>query len=185
MPTGERRVAWDVDAYRELVRAACFVCEMLAGNPAYPHHIAYRDSDVVVFLSRFPWMAGHVLVAPVTHREQVVGDFTTDEYLALQRIVHVVGQALVDLVPTERLYVLSLGSQQGNRHVHWHLVPLPPGVPYEQQQIAALTSDRGYALVNPERMAELAAGIGAGLSRADARSDALPAADEGEASFPA
>jgi hypothetical protein len=44
-------------------------------------------------------------------------------------------------VPTERLYVLSLGSQQGNRHVHWHIAPLPPGLPFDQQQFAALDTD--------------------------------------------
>jgi hypothetical protein len=44
-------------------------------------------------------------------------------------------------VPTERLYVLSLGSQQGNRHVHWHLAPAPPGLQFEQQQLAALDTD--------------------------------------------
>jgi ATP adenylyltransferase len=47
-------------------------------------------------------------------------------------------------VPTERLYVLSLGSKQGNAHVHWHLAPLPPGVPYEHQQYAALMHEHGY-----------------------------------------
>ena len=45
------------------------------------------------------------------------------------------------VVPTERLYLLSLGSQQGNRHVHWHVAPLPPDVPFEQQQLAALNTD--------------------------------------------
>jgi len=31
-----------------------------------------------------------------------------------------------------RVYILSLGSQQGNKHVHWHSAPLPFGVPVEQ-----------------------------------------------------
>lgn len=44
-------------------------------------------------------------------------------------------------MPTERLYVLSLGSQDGNRHVHWHVAPLPPGVPFERQQLAAFESN--------------------------------------------
>jgi hypothetical protein len=39
------------------------------------------------------------------------------------------------------LYILSLGSQQGNRHVHWHLAPLPPGVAFENQQFAALDTN--------------------------------------------
>jgi hypothetical protein len=37
--------------------------------------------------------------------------------------------------------VLSLGSQDGNRHIHWHLAPLPPGVPFDEQQLAALDAD--------------------------------------------
>ncbi|GGP82921.1 HIT family protein [Saccharothrix coeruleofusca] len=154
------RVPWDEDAYLELVRRACFICEVLADNPDYPHHVAHRDERAIVFLSKFPFMRGHVLVAPVDHHEHVIGDFPVEEYLELQRVVHAVGQALPRLVPTERLYVLSLGSQQGNRHVHWHLAPLPPGVPYERQQIAAFSADHGYLEIPPEEMAALATALG-------------------------
>jgi diadenosine tetraphosphate (Ap4A) HIT family hydrolase len=96
-----------------------------------------------------------VLVAPVSHVEDVVA-VDVAEYLAVQRVVHVAGQALVAEVETERLYVLSLGSRQGNRHVHWHLVPLPPGVPYEQQQGTALGPERGYLDIADGEQAELA-----------------------------
>jgi hypothetical protein len=47
--------------------------------------------------------------------------FTPDEYAALQRVVHRAGSALSELLPVERLHVLSLGSRQANRHVHRHL----------------------------------------------------------------
>ncbi|GLZ32465.1 hypothetical protein Lesp02_46530 [Lentzea sp. NBRC 105346] len=143
---------WDDAAYLELVRKACFVCELLAGNPDYPHHVVYRDEHAAVFLNRFPSMHGHLLVTPTKHREHVVTDFELDEYLAVQAIVHKAGKALTETVPTERLYVLSLGSQQGNRHVHWHLAPLPPDTPYEEQQFAAfqtmtrLNDEAGHAL---------------------------------------
>lgn len=53
-------------------------------------------------------------------------------------MVRAVGRALSLTVATERIFVLSLGSQQGNAHLHWHVVALPPGVPYEQQQFFAL-----------------------------------------------
>lgn len=163
--TAPTRIAFDEDAYVELVRRACFVCELLAGNPDYPHHVAHRDERAVVFLSKFPFMWGHLLVCPVEHREHAVGDFELDEYLALQRVVHAAGRALTELVDTERLYVLSLGSQQGNRHVHWHLAPLPPGVPYLEQQVAALDPGIGYVDVAPEAMAELATGLGERIRR--------------------
>jgi len=150
---GTDRLDWE--AYQRLVRRACFVCELLAGNPDYPHHVVYRDGATVAFLSRFPWWPGHLLVAPVTHVEDVVA-VDVAQYLAVQRVVHAAGQALVAEVETERLYVLSLGSRQGNRHVHWHLVPLPPGVPYEQQQVAALAPERGYLDIPDRAQADLA-----------------------------
>ncbi|OKK01732.1 HIT family protein [Amycolatopsis sp. CB00013] len=154
------RVPWQADAYLDLARRACFVCELLDGNPDYPHHIAYRDADAVVFASRFPSVLGHFLIAPIKHREHAIGDFTADEYLAIQRVVHLAGSALSGLLTVERLYVLSLGSQQANRHVHWHLAPLPPGVPYEQQQTAVFDPARGHLDVPDDELADLARRLG-------------------------
>jgi ATP adenylyltransferase len=148
----------DFEAIRRHLAGRCFICELLAGNPEFRHHIVYEDEIAVAFLNRYPTLYGYVLVAPREHREQVTGDFSRDEYLALQAVVHRVGEALRLVVPTERLYVLSLGSQNGNRHVHWHVAPLPPGVPFDQQQLAALDSKRVLDLGDDE-MAELAARI--------------------------
>ncbi len=161
----DHRAYWDEGAYLDLVRRACFICEMLAGNPDYAHHVAYRDDATVVFLNRFPSLVGHVLVAPIEHREQVVHDFELDEYLRLQRVVHATGMALTQLVPTERLYILSLGSQQGNRHVHWHVAPLPPGTPYEEQQFGAFAVDRGYLDVSDSDLADLTGALGRDVAR--------------------
>jgi diadenosine tetraphosphate (Ap4A) HIT family hydrolase len=65
-------------------------------------------------------------------------------------------------VPTERLYVLSLGSKQGNSHVHWHLCPLPPGLPFDQQQLTAIDTELGFDLGKDE-LEELAGRIRAAL----------------------
>jgi histidine triad (HIT) family protein/ATP adenylyltransferase len=56
-------------------------------------------------------------------------------------------------------YCLSLGSQQGNAHLHWHVTPLPPGVPYEQQQYYALMSENGVLDVDDTSQAALARAI--------------------------
>jgi diadenosine tetraphosphate (Ap4A) HIT family hydrolase len=50
-------------------------------------------------------------------------------------------------------------GQQGNRHTHWHLVPLPPGVPYRDQQLAALAEQRGWLDLPAAEMTALAANI--------------------------
>jgi diadenosine tetraphosphate (Ap4A) HIT family hydrolase len=81
----------------------------------------------------------------------VTGDFTAEEYLDLQRVIRHVGEAIRGVVPTERLYILSLGSQQANSHVHWHLAPLPPGTPFNEQQLAALATDRIVDLTPAEQ----------------------------------
>ena len=147
----DKRKRVDFNAIREELRGRCFICEMLAGNPEYQHHVVYEDERTVAFLNRYPSLYGYVLVAPKDHREQVTGDFSLDEYLHLQAVVHRVGEAICQVVPTERLYVLSLGSQQANRHVHWHLAPTPPGLPFEQQQLAALDSNIVLDLTQAEQ----------------------------------
>ncbi|MEX0763468.1 MAG: HIT domain-containing protein [Dehalococcoidia bacterium] len=116
----------------------------------------HEDGQAVVFLNMTQPLYGYTLVAPRQHREHVVSDFTTEEYLSLQRLVHSVGKAIQRVVPTERMYVLSLGSQQGNRHVHWHIAPLPPGVPYSQQQMAALSHENGVLDLTEDDKASLA-----------------------------
>ena len=150
----------DIDAYVERITGGpCFICEMLAGNPDYRHHIIYEDKTAVVFLNKFPVLYGYTLVAPRQHREQVTTDFTREEYLALQELIYRVAEALRQVVPTERIYLLSLGSQGGNCHVHWHLAPLPPGVPLEEQQFEALRMGKGVLTLSEEEMAGLAARI--------------------------
>ena len=129
-----QRRPFDLQTYnRDIQRRPCFICEMVAGNPAYAHEIVYEDDIAIAFLNRYPPLYGYVLVAQREHREQVTGDFTSGEYLALQRIIYRVAEAVRQVVNPERVYILSLGSQQGNKHVHWHIAPLPFGVPFEQQ----------------------------------------------------
>jgi diadenosine tetraphosphate (Ap4A) HIT family hydrolase len=133
----ERR-SIDHDALRRSLAGRCFICGLVSRDPEFAHSIIYEDDIAIAFLSKYPTVRGYTLVAPRSHREQVTADFSSDHYLALQRVIYRVSEAIRRSVPTERLYILSLGSQQSNRHVHWHLVPLPPGVPFEQQQYAVL-----------------------------------------------
>jgi diadenosine tetraphosphate (Ap4A) HIT family hydrolase len=131
------RYEMDWEAYDHRCQTGpCFVCEIISGNPDYPADMIYSDDHAIVFLDRYPRVLGYTLVAPKKHREQVTGDFSEGEYLALQSLVYRVSEAVRVEVGAERIYLLSLGSQQGNAHVHWHIVPLPPGVPYQEQQLA-------------------------------------------------
>jgi diadenosine tetraphosphate (Ap4A) HIT family hydrolase len=152
------REEFELEAYLKEVRKGCFICRLAQGDPSLPtHHVIWQDRLTIAFLNHFPTVYGYSLVAPVSHLEQVTGDFTLHEYLALQRVVHAVAEALRKALKPERVYILSLGSQQANAHVHWHIVPCPPGVPLEKQQLSLLDAEeRGIVRISLEEGESLA-----------------------------
>jgi diadenosine tetraphosphate (Ap4A) HIT family hydrolase len=160
------RVPMDLDAYVRRVRSGrCFICALVAGDEGTDeaHAVVFDDGEHVAFLSRYPTVYGYVLVSPRRHVEHVVRDLDEKEYLRLQAVVYRVARAVEAVVPSERTYVLSLGSQQGNAHVHWHVAPLPPGTPYERQQFSALMAEHGVLALSTEQSEQLAARIRSAL----------------------
>lgn len=159
------RKAFDVDSYiAHIQNSPCFICELIAGR-LNGNHVIYQNDQYIAFLNKYPTLYGYALVAPISHWEQVTRDFTEQEYLVLQQAVFQVTQAVCRTVETERVYILSLGSQQGNRHVHWHVAPLPYGVPFKQQQLDALRSEGGILDLPDQEMAELASRIRQNMRR--------------------
>ncbi|TDD14833.1 HIT family protein [Nonomuraea diastatica] len=155
----DRSVPFDVEAYVARVTSSpCFICAIVAGDPAYAaEQIVYEDDHHLAFLARYPTMPGYLLVSPKRHIEHVVRDLGEDAYLELMRVVRKVALAVESVVPSERTYLLSLGSRQGNAHLHWHVAPLPPGTPYDEQQYHALMAENGTIPWTQEQAEELAA----------------------------
>ncbi|MDX6199535.1 MAG: hypothetical protein QOJ79_2686 [Actinomycetota bacterium] len=157
------RASFDMVSYFETSRSRCFVCAFLAGDPDYPHTTLYDDGEFVAFLNRYPTLRGQALVVPRRHVEHVLTDLDEGEYARFMAVVRRVGLAMQNALPTERLYLLSLGSMQANRHVHFHVAALPPGVPLEQQQYYALDMYNGVCQYAPGEEQELAQRIAAAL----------------------
>ncbi|KAB8193708.1 HIT domain-containing protein [Nonomuraea phyllanthi] len=162
----ERNVPFDIQEYEARVRSGpCFICAIVAGDPAYAdEQIVYEDDRHLAFLSRYPTLPGYLLVSPKQHVEHVVRDLAEDAYLALMGVVRKVALAVESVVPSERTYLLSLGSQQGNAHLHWHVAPLPPGTPYAKQQYHALMSENGLIPWSRSQAEDLAARLRAALA---------------------
>jgi len=135
----------------------CFVCEIVKGVPVAAAHIVYEDHTYIAFLDGYPRQYGYTLVCPKRHLEQVSADFDLAEYLSLQELVYHVSEAVREEVDAERMYIFTLGSNQGNAHVHWHVAPLPRGTPYDQQQGVAVGWQAGVLRIPQEEMAALAA----------------------------
>jgi len=159
------RKSFDLDSYIESIQSnPCFICEMIAGR-LNGNHIIRQNDEFIIFLNKYPVLYGYALVAPVKHKEHVTGDFTLSEYLALQQTIYQAAEAVRKTVNAERIYILSLGSQQGNRHVHWHIAPLPFGVPFKEQQIEALRIENGVLDIRDDEMEKLARQIQENMSR--------------------
>ena len=152
----------DMEEFHHKARTRpCFVCEIVAGVNELPQHFVYEDDMAVAFLDVYPRAYGYTLVAPREHCEQVTAGFSVEEYLDLQRLVYRVTEAVREEVGAERMYLYTFGSNQDGAHVHRHVVPLPPGVPYEDQQGAWAGWSKGVLEIPQEEMASLAARIGA------------------------
>lgn len=134
--------------------APCFVCEIVLGE--VDAHIVFENDRALAFLDKYPRQYGYTLVAPGQHKEQATSDFDIEAYLDLQKLIYHVSEAARQEVRAERMYIFTFGSNQGNAHVHWHVAPLPPGTPYEEQQGAAVSWRRGVLAVPEEEMASLA-----------------------------
>jgi histidine triad (HIT) family protein len=134
----------------------CFICAFLAGHPDYPHETVFEDEDHIAFLDRWPTVPGKVLVAPKAHIEHVVRDLDEVAYGRLMLFVREIALAVEAVCAPERTYLYSLGSQQGNAHLHWHIAGLPSGVPYPQQQFHALMTENGVLSLPLEELAEMA-----------------------------
>ncbi|HTM78109.1 MAG TPA: HIT family protein [Devosia sp.] len=155
------RQPFDLTAHvRASTTGPCFICELARGNPAFSHHVIAEDAETIIFLSKYPTLRGYALVCPKAHVEDLADGLSRVAYLALQAKVHRLSLALKQVFDAERIYVLSLGSQQGNSHLHFHVAPLPKGVPYENQQYHALMAEHGVLRLPDAEMATLAHQIG-------------------------
>jgi len=158
------RVPHDLEAYVARSTApGCFICRMLAGEPDFEHEIIAQDDAHIAFLSRWPPLPGYALAAPKAHLEGVVRDFDDAGYLAMMAFVRRLALAVEAVLGPERTYLLSLGSQQGNSHVHWHVAGLPAGVPYREQQFHALMTEHGIVPTTRESQAALARELAAAM----------------------
>ena len=156
----DQRRPFDLDA--EILRATtgpCFICELVRGNPEYAHHIVAEDDEAIIFLSKYPTLRGYCLVSPKAHVEDLAEGLSLRAYLALQERVHRLARALKRTFDAERIYVLSLGSMAANSHVHFHVAPLPKGVPLAHQQYHALMAENGILQMPETEMREIASAV--------------------------
>jgi len=104
----------------------CFICRGLELRDDRHNLLVLRTTFSVVYLNRFPYNNGHLLVAPRAHKGQfgdLEADEMTDSMMALQRMIRELNGLLQ---PDGYNIGLNLDPAAGAGlpgHLHWHLVP--------------------------------------------------------------
>jgi ATP adenylyltransferase len=109
---------------------ACFICAGLAAAADRQNLIVLRTPHSIVYLNRFPYNNGHLLVAPLAHKGKLQ-ELTAEELLDGQQTIARLLGALEKTIRAEGFNVgLNLGRVAGAGlpgHLHWHVVPRWPG----------------------------------------------------------
>ena len=104
----------------------CFICEGLAGADDRATHLVQRTPLSVVFLNRYPYNNGHLLVAPRAHKGRL-DELTPDELLDTMETLRRMVGVLTELMRPDGYNIgLNLGRAAGAGlpgHLHWHVVP--------------------------------------------------------------
>jgi ATP adenylyltransferase len=108
------------------IDGSCFLCRGLAENDDRENLLAWRGENAAIFLNRFPYNNGHLLVAPRVHKgrlDELVGAELTAPVETLQWVVTILDRMMK---PQGYNIGLNLGRSAGAGlpgHLHWHVVP--------------------------------------------------------------
>lgn len=129
--------------YRFIKQNPCLFCSLASHTvDMTQEHYLYEDEFALVVLDKYPTQYGYSLVFPRQHLEHI-HSLDIETYLQLQTTVHMTVRAVQLATGAERVYTACLGSQLLTPHIHYHVVPIPPGLSLEDQQWDALDKSRG------------------------------------------
>jgi ATP adenylyltransferase len=107
-------------------KTGCFLCAGLEGHSDRENYLVCRRQASVVYLNRYPYNNGHVLVAPTRHLGRITDFSGQDLVQPLETIQFVV--AALDRLLKPHGYNIGLNQSRAAGagvpdHLHWHIVP--------------------------------------------------------------
>jgi ATP adenylyltransferase len=104
----------------------CFLCRGLIEGDDRGNLLAWRRPHSAVYLNRYPYNNGHLLVAPRPHRSRL-GELDARELAEPVETIRLLTEILDRLLRPDGYNVgLNLGRSAGAGlpgHLHWHVVP--------------------------------------------------------------
>ena len=108
----------------------CIFCAIIAGRA--PAHRVYEDDRILIFMDLFPAHAGHTLIVPKRHGENLF-EVEAGDLDAIIRASVSLGDALKRVFAPDGIAVIQLnGAAAGQTvfHYHMHLIPRMEGEPF-------------------------------------------------------
>ncbi|MFO0959674.1 MAG: HIT domain-containing protein [Isosphaeraceae bacterium] len=105
---------------------ACFLCRGLAGSDDRASLLAWRGESSAVFLNRYPYNNGHLLVCPVEHTGNLARLTDASLHDTMETVRRMMGVLDRMLGPQGYNVGLNQGRAAGAGlpdHLHWHIVP--------------------------------------------------------------
>lgn len=104
----------------------CVFCKI--ARKEAPASIVYEDTQVIAFLSSRPVNAGHTLVIPKKHYENIY-EIPEDKLAYLFKIVKKIAHAVKDATGTEGIRIVQNNGEAAGQvvfHLHVHIIPMKP-----------------------------------------------------------
>lgn len=105
---------------------ACFLCRGLARTDDRANLLAWRGRASAVFLNRYPYNNGHLLVCPVEHTGHLGRLTDASLHETMETVRRMMGVLDRILAPGGYNVGLNQGRAAGAGlpdHLHWHIVP--------------------------------------------------------------
>ncbi len=117
---------WRIEFIRQPKGDACFLCDAVAGDDDRGALLLCRTGLSICIMNRYPYNAGHLLVAPKRHVgeiEDLTPEELADAWQLVQRSVGILREAMS---PEGFNLGANLGKAAGAGvpgHIHFHIVP--------------------------------------------------------------
>ncbi len=126
----------------------CLFCKI--ADKKIPASMVYEDGRILAFLDINPVNAGHTLVIPKSHHDELFS-MDEEEYALLMKTARTLARALKKAMGSKRVGMVVEGFLVP--HAHVHLVPINAGNELHSQRTHAVSPDELKATADKIRKA--------------------------------
>ncbi len=112
----------------------CIFCKIIKKD--IPSETIFEDDNSIAFLSINPFSAGHTLVIPKNHSENILS-IPSDDYLHVMDNVRTLANKIHKSMETEGINLSVIGEEVA--HFHVHIIPR-----YDNSHPGAITDKKNF-----------------------------------------